>query len=435
MRGIKMKKICKKVLAVITGATLLWTGVPVHAAEVNNGAVYPVTTNELPGWPQGESTISETAVVMDADTGVILYNKGMDEKRYPASITKIMTALLALEHSSLDEKVVFTEECLAAQAPDSSNIGMQVGEELTMRQCLLALMVKSANDVANQIAVHVAGSIEAFAEMMNQRAQEIGCTGTHFNNPHGLPDENHYTTAHDMALIFQQAIQNESFREIIGTVSFTIEPTNMNPESRTYTNHHSLLLPLSQSVEHYEGCFGGKTGMTAVSQGTLVSGATRDGMTLIAVAMRSEGGGVSYDHINLFNYGFENFKRVEVPGGSVTIPKECDVSQLMVTDTSEGDIIRQDYYYQETIPVGSGVKEKPQPTEAPAVTEEPIPTVEPEAAAPEAGSAADDGKEEIQQKIYQSVIYALSGLIVLGILAICIKKRSQRKKRRRRRKR
>ena len=152
-----IRKICKKAIVWLLAGGISLSAVTVQAAEVDNGASYPITTNAIEGWPQGPDTYSETAVLMDADTGAILYNKGMDEKRYPASITKIMTALLALENSSLDDQVTFTEECLADQTSDSGNIGMQVGEVLTMRQCLLALMIRSANDVATQIAVQIAG--------------------------------------------------------------------------------------------------------------------------------------------------------------------------------------------------------------------------------------------------------------------------------------
>ena len=305
-----IRKICKKATIWLLAGVIGLSAVTVQAAEVDNGASYPITTNAIEGWPQGPDTYSETAVLMDADTGTILYNKGMDEKRYPASITKIMTALLALENSNLDDQVTFTEECLADQTSDSGNIGMQVGEVLTMRQCLLALMIRSANDVATQIAVQIAGSVAAFADMMNQKAQELGCVNTHFVNASGMPDENHYTTAHDMALIFREAIKNQDFLDIIGTQSFTIDPTNMNPESRTYSTHHALVA--QGAPEYYEGCFGGKTGVTEASKNTLVSGATRDGMTLIAVAMRADAGQVCQDHISMFDYGFNNFSRTAV---------------------------------------------------------------------------------------------------------------------------
>ncbi len=427
------KKRYKKLTAILAAVLLLCSGIPVMAAEVNNGTTYPVSTNAIANWPQGPDTYSETAVLMDADTGAILYNKGMDEKRYPASITKIMTALLALEHSSLDEEVTFTEECLADQTSDSGNLGMKVGEILTMRQCLMALMIRSANDVATQIAVHVAGSVSAFADMMNQRAQELGCVNTHFVNASGMPDENHYTTAHDMALIFQQAIKNQDFLDIIGTQSFTIEPTNMNPESRVLNTHHALLS--ASAPEHYDGCFGGKTGVTAASKNTLVSGAARNGMTLIAVAMRADAGQVCQDHINMFDYGFNNFQKVEVPGGAVTIPKDVQVSDLTTTESADGEAVRETYYFGQDYFVGTGTKteEVAQDTEEPE-TLTPEVTVEPQND-PE-NETDTTGSANLSQ-IYKIVIYILAGLIGLTVLVTIIsavRKRHRRKRRRKGRK-
>lgn len=427
------KKRYKKLTAILAAVLLLCSGIPVMAAEVNNGTTYPVSTNAIANWPQGPDTYSETAVLMDADTGAILYNKGMDEKRYPASITKIMTALLALEHSSLDEEVTFTEECLADQTSDSGNLGMKVGEILTMRQCLMALMIRSANDVATQIAVHVAGSVSAFADMMNQRAQELGCVNTHFVNASGMPDENHYTTAHDMALIFQQAIKNQDFLDIIGTQSFTIEPTNMNPESRVLNTHHALLS--AAAPEHYDGCFGGKTGVTEASKNTLVSGATRDGMTLIAVAMRADAGQVCQDHISMFDYGFNNFRKVEVPGGAVTIPKDVQVSDLTTTESADGEEVRETYYFGQDYFVGTGTKteEVAQDTEEPE-TLTPEVTVEPQND-PE-NETDTTGSANLSQ-IYKIVIYILAGLIGLTVLVTIIsavRKRHRRKRRRKGRK-
>ena len=424
------KKRYKKLTAILAAVLLLCSGIPVMAAEVNNGTTYPVSTNAIANWPQGPDTYSETAVLMDADTGAILYNKGMDEKRYPASITKIMTALLALEHSSLDEEVTFTEECLADQTSDSGNLGMKVGEVLTMRQCLMALMIRSANDVATQIAVHVAGSVSAFADMMNQRAQELGCVNTHFVNASGMPDENHYTTAHDMALIFQQAIKNQDFLDIIGTQSFTIEPTNMNPESRVLNTHHALLS--ATAPEHYDGCFGGKTGVTEASKNTLVSGATRDGMTLIAVAMRADAGQVCQDHISMFDYGFNNFQKVEVPGGAVTIPKDVQVSDLTTTESTEEEEVQETYYFGQDYFVGKGTKteEVVKDTEEPE-TLTPEVTVEPQSD-PESETDTADSADVSQ--IYKIVIYILAGLIGLTVLVTIISAVRKRKRRKRRRK-
>ena len=299
-----------------------------------------------------------------------------------------------------------------------------------MRQCLMALMIRSANDVATQIAVHVAGSVSAFADMMNQRAQELGCVNTHFVNASGMPDENHYTTAHDMALIFQQAIKNQDFLDIIGTQSFTIEPTNMNPESRVLNTHHALLS--AAAPEHYDGCFGGKTGVTAASKNTLVSGAARNGMTLIAVAMRADAGQVCQDHISMFDYGFNNFQKVEVPGGAVTIPKDVQVSDLTTTESTEGEEVRETYYFGQDYFVGTGTKteEIVQDTEE-AETLTPEVTVEPQSD-PESETDTADSADVSQ--IYKIVIYILAGLIGLTVLVTIISAVRKRKRRKRRRK-
>ena len=425
-----IRKICKKATVWLLTGVIGLSAVTVQAAEVDNGASYPITTNAIEGWPQGPDTYSETAVLMDADTGTILYNKGMDEKRYPASITKIMTALLALENSNLDDQVTFTEECLADQTSDSGNIGMQVGEVLTMRQCLLALMIRSANDVATQIAVQIAGSVAAFADMMNQKAQELGCVNTHFVNASGMPDENHYTTAHDMALIFREAIKNQDFLDIIGTQSFTIDPTNMNPESRTYSTHHALVA--QGAPEYYEGCFGGKTGVTEASKNTLVSGATRDGMTLIAVAMRADAGQVCQDHINMFDYGFNNFQKVEVPGGAVTIPQNAQIEDLTTTESEE---VRETYYFNQNYFVGTGTKSE----EIQQETEEPE-TLTPEVTQePQKGqvkeTAENSGDEEKETyKLIIDILIGLIGMTVIIMIISVVRKKRKRKKRKRGRK-
>lgn len=423
-----MKRIYRSVAAGILICAILMMTVGVQASAVENGASYSISTNSISEWPQGPKIYAETAILMDADTGAILYNKGMDEKRYPASITKIMTCMLALEHSSLDEQVTFTETCQADQVAGSGNAGMQVGEVLTMRQCLLLLMIRSANDVATQIAEHVGGSVEAFVDMMNQKAQELGCMNTHFVNASGMPDDNHYSTAYDMALIFREAIKNDTFREIIGTQSFVIEPTNMNTETRSFSSHHPLVV--RSAPEYYEGCFGGKTGVTDSAKNTLVSGAERNGMTLIAVTMRAdELGQLCQDQTNMFNYGFDNFSKVEVPGGYVTIPNGKDVSVLNVVETVSGDATAEAYFYNNDYFVGSGVKETTMPDSE--ETPEVIPVEEPETT--EQPDLLEEEKEKADQKMkqtYRYIIYILGGLIVIALFISILSSvmRTKRKK-------
>lgn len=166
---------------------------------------WTVESNEISGWPGGPQIEAEAAVVMDADTGAFLYSKNMDRKEYPASITKIMTALVAIESGKLDSKIRFSENAVYNLEEGSSHVGIQVGEVLSMRRALYGLMLESANDVANGIAETVGGSISGFADLMNAKAAELGCVNTHFTNPHGLQNEEHYTCARDMALITQAA--------------------------------------------------------------------------------------------------------------------------------------------------------------------------------------------------------------------------------------
>lgn len=425
-----MRKWYKKAGCLLLACLLLCQNVVILSAEIHNGTVYPIETNAISGWPQGQDTYAETAVLMEAETGAVLYAKGMNELRYPASITKIMTALLAIENCSMDEQVTFTEACLADQEPGSGNAGMKVGEILTMKQCLLVLMIKSANDVATQIAVHVGGSVAGFADLMNQRAQQLGCVNTHFVNASGMPDENHYTTAYDMALIFREAIKNELFREIISTLSVTIEPTNMNPEARSYNTHHALLSP--SAPEHYEGCFGGKTGNTDASRCTLVSGAERNGMTLIAVALRADAGEVCQDHIQMFDYGYNNFEKIQVSGGCVVVPKGTELSALKVVDTEIEGKTEQTYYYQNNIYVGNGVKGEESVDEVPIEITPEYSSMEDEKLSVLEESQSGTENRDSKKNIFYLIIDILIGLIVLALLITAYASVKNRKRRRKR---
>ena len=194
------KGICRAVA--ISAALILTSSVTVQAVTVNIGTQGTVNTDSIQNWPKAPENIgAETAVLMDADTGAVLYDKGMDDYRYPASITKIMTILVSMEHSSPKDVVTFTETGIRDVNWDSTNIGAQLGETMTMRDCWYAAYIKSANEVCAQIAEYVGGTEADFVNMMNQKAQELGCTNTHFANAGGLPDPDHYTTAHDLSLI------------------------------------------------------------------------------------------------------------------------------------------------------------------------------------------------------------------------------------------
>lgn len=355
----KWGKIFSKAAAVML--TLAGT-LSVSAASVDLNAQYSIKTNEIQGWPQGPEISSDTGVLMELQTGTVLYDKGADELRYPASITKLMTLLLAVENCSLDETVTFTETGIRDVTPDSGNIGMQLGETMSMKDCVYAMIIYSANEVSAQIAEYVGGTEQEFIEMMNERAAEIGCTNTHFANASGLPDPNQYTTARDMALIFREGLKNKTFRKIIGTPTYTIEPTNMNSESRRLHTHHPLFA--EESALYYEGCLGGKSGMTNDAGYTLVTGVKQNGVTYIAVVMRgADMNQVSMDSRLLFDYGYQNFQKMEYGNGMVVIPNGTGTESVTVMEEEINGKKRQ-CYYLEGYRVGIGNTAAATPTPA-----------------------------------------------------------------------
>ena len=211
-----MNKGIYRIAAGVGAAVILVSSATAQAATVTaNGTPAPVASDSIAGWPAAPAVTSETAVLIDADTGAVLYDKGMDEYRYPASTTKIMTMLVAIENSSPKDIVTFTETGIRDVTWDSSNINAQLGETMTMKDCWMAAYIKSANEVCAQIAETVGGTEANFVEMMNQKAKELGCTHTHFANASGLPDENHYSSAHDLAKIMRACLRNKRFRQVM----------------------------------------------------------------------------------------------------------------------------------------------------------------------------------------------------------------------------
>ena len=246
----------------------------------------PVQTNDISGWPQGEAIQASAGIVMDLDTGAIVYAKNIQRKLYPASITKILTALLTLEHASLDDTITCTSAVYDLD-DNASNIALQEGEQISVRDALYALMLESANDAANALAVHISGSVSAFADLMNQKAQELGCTVSHFANPSGLPNDDHYTCARDFALIAAAAYDNENFRKLIATKEYEIKPTNMTADSRVFANHHKMI---QTDSDYYDDvCTGGKTGFTESAWNTLVTFGEKDGKRLVCVLLHGNG--------------------------------------------------------------------------------------------------------------------------------------------------
>ena len=398
---------------------------PVLAAEIS--------TNQIANWPAGPEVPTPNAVVMGADTGAILYNKGMDEVRYPASITKVMTALLAIENSSLTDQVTMGAEAASLEVPGNSRIDAVEGEVFTMEQCLHAILLASANGVTRQVAEYIAGSEENFVNMMNERAKELGCTNTHFNNSSGLPDPDHYTTPHDMALILSEAVKNETFCAIEADLLYTIPPTNMTSTPRELRNHHAMLF---EGEWYYEGAFAGKTGYTDEAHNTLVTAAKRNDMTLVCVVMLCD----NLDYINdtrtLLDYGFNNFSHATLEGtsdreGSVmlTLPNGVSASDTTYSDTENGDTTSENtktvtrQYYYNSQPVGTAqVTVTSTPTPTASVTDTPS-----EDASDETGSFFSN------PLILAFIIVDLIGVILIIVFAVKRRRRRRRRKNRRRR--
>ena len=265
-------------------------------------------TNQIEGWPQGPLVEGSAAILMDLDTEAILYAKNIDEKSYPASITKLLTGLIACENLDPSASFAMSEAAAYGIEAGSSSIYGDVDEVFTVEQALMGLMLESANEMGLALAEQTSGSVKKFVELMNQRARELTCTNSHFNNPHGLPDENHYTTARDMAKIAKAAWQNRTFRTYFTTDYYEIPPTNVMKETRYMRNHHRMMAGRDYA---YEGVLGGKTGYTDDAGNTLVTFAKRGNMTLVSVVLGSIGGAYA-DAIALFDYGFDNFEHLNM---------------------------------------------------------------------------------------------------------------------------
>lgn len=264
--------------------------------------------------PEGEllagAVAAKAAVLIDARTGEILFEKNADEQRAPASLTKIMTCLLALERCDLTEQVTVCD--LSALPRDASKVGLKKGEVLTMEDLLYALMLRSGGDAALAIAVHIAGSVEAFAGMMNERAGELGMNDTHFANPHGLTEGNHISTARDMAVLTVACMKYPKFRKIVSSYQYTCYPTNMTADSREWKNTNRLVNPSDSETYAYAYAIGVKTGYTNAAGYCLASAAARGDMELVGIILGGDNTKRYVDSITMFEYGFEFYDTLDV---------------------------------------------------------------------------------------------------------------------------
>lgn len=252
------------------------------------------------------SVSAESAVVINAVTGEILYEKNCHKQHYPASCTKVMTGLLAVEYGQWDEQITMSHEAIWGIDRDSSNIALDVGEVVSFEQLMYGMMLASGNECAAAIAETVGGSVEQFAELMNERAKELGANDTNFVNPHGLFQKEHVTTAYDIAIIMREAVSHAKFVEVINTTQYSIPPTNKQKETRIFNNTHQMLPKRSY---YYEAVIGGKTGWVPESGNNLVTYAERNGIKLITVTFGEHGAATGYkDTANLLDYFFDNYE-------------------------------------------------------------------------------------------------------------------------------
>ena len=325
----------------------------IPADEVDGVYYQAVDSNELEGFPEGPHIYSESGIVMDIDSGAILYAKNIDDRHYPASITKIATALIAFQNYELDETLTFTWDDIRFLEYGDAHIGIKPDETISMEDALYGMLLASANEVSHAIGAHMEGGYEAFLEEMNRVTAELGCMNSNWMNTHGLHHEEHYTSARDMALIGSAVFQYEKFREITGTYQHIIGETNITNEKRYVHQNHKMIR--KGDNRYYEYCVGGKTGYTDQALSTLVTFATKDDMNLVAVVLRTHGGGNNAyaDTREMLDYAFENFTKVPVSKDLVandTIQKFEDSAYVVLPEGIGTD--RLVYSYKEPTEFG-----------------------------------------------------------------------------------
>ncbi len=284
-----------------------------YLAEAEARKELPIQSDEYVNWPAGPKLGCEAAMLVEANTGVVLYEKNIHEKLYPASVTKMLTALIAMEECDMDEMVKYSQAAIdSIDWRTDANLGISPGNEITMEQSLYGLLVGSANEVAYAIAEHICGegNTQAFAEKMNKKAEELGCTDSHFVTPNGIHDENHYTSAADLAKIAEAFYSYELLAKMASTVKYQVPQTETQPRDDMIVYAKSKLHPGKEYA--YDGLVGTKTGYTEYARQTLVSCAERNGIRLIAVVLKEESPCQFTDTVELFDYGFNNFKKVLV---------------------------------------------------------------------------------------------------------------------------
>ena len=397
----------------------------------------PVQSNEIKGWPKGPGTYGDAAIVMDAGTGAILYAKNIDEHFYPASITKVLTALVALENGKFEDPVVVSEDCVSFLEPGDSSIGLKKGNEITLEQALYATLLASANEAAYAVGENVgknAGHDYAwFLEQMNERCRELGGTNSNFANTNGLPDPDHYTCARDMALIGSEMFKYPEFFKIVQTMQYEI-PASDTCQQHIFQQKHKMLNESSR--EYYKYAVGGKTGYTPDALNTLITMADKDGMQLVCVVLHTQSGHHYGDTRKLFDYGYKNFTKTPVEGnetsqdvgeileeeggGYVLLPKGVEFADLemeLVPDDANDGKATLNYTYEGTFVGTARAKLSDQ-------------YINEHKAKIQKLDASDAGKDESKKGMAEKAV--LAGLCVVWVVLVILFVRTILKRKRRR---
>ena len=311
---MKLKKLIFS-FAIIILILQSFTGIRCNATEDEGQRVILNDFSELEDDNNKLNIYSEAAILIDAQTGKILYDKDIYSRKYPASTTKILTAIIALEQCNLEDKATASHDAIFSIKSGYSIANIQEGESFTIRELLDVLMLQSANEAANIIAEHISGSVKEFSKLMNEKAKEIGCLDSNFINANGAHNENHYSTAYDLAMIAKYCMENETFRELAKKQECRLPATEIFEEERIFRNTNSLMQ--ANSRYYYPYCNGIKTGFTTPAKNCLISSSNKDGFELISVVLHAEsteeGLSARYiDTINLFEYGYNNYNKDEI---------------------------------------------------------------------------------------------------------------------------
>ena len=331
----------RRIAALVFALCIIGCLLPAYAIEIPEPTLSPEANKydaEHPELLYEDQLYAASAILIEASTGQVIFEKSPDVVMYPASTTKILTALLALEYGDLDQMCTVSENAITFYEDDVTTIDLRAGETVPLRELLYAALVKSANDAANVIAETIGGDMTTFVAMMNQKAAELGCDSTNFTNANGLHNDFHYTTARDMARITQEAMKNETFRQMVATLNYTMPATNQM-RSRSFSNSNRLMVaPTAEKANKYyfPEAIGVKTGTTSMAGYCFVGAAEREGVELISVLFFTGENARWADTIKLMNYGFSQYVSVTPIDLYNMNPITVDTKNFSLEDTSMG---------------------------------------------------------------------------------------------------